>query len=268
MVRRGMALMGLILPGTALAQAPVPMHATYETYAAGLHVADVESGFTFGPWTYRMRFAYHTLGVVGFFYGGHELDMSYGAWKGDAAEPSRFLGQGVWRGEQREAELDYQQGTPEVHRLIPPNDTEREPVPDTLRVHTIDSISALAQLIHVVAETGRCDTTVRTFDGRRAVEIQAHTVGMEILPQTDRSTFAGQALRCDFQGRLLAGFRHDDDRRRDGRPMHGSAWLATVVPGTMRLPVRLSFETHWFGDATMYLTGVGLGDDVKMARGQ
>ncbi|HEX2940092.1 MAG TPA: DUF3108 domain-containing protein, partial [Rhodopila sp.] len=166
----------------------------------------------------------------------------------------------------REAELTYLHGHPEVEQLIPPNDTEREPVPDTLRAHTIDTISALAQLIHVVAQTGRCDTTVRTFDGRRVTEIHAHTAGMETLPQTDRSMFAGPALRCDFEGRMLAGFKHNSDRQRDARPMHGSAWLATVLPGTMRLPVRLSFETHWFGDATMYLTEAGFGDNVKMAR--
>jgi hypothetical protein len=49
--------------------------------------------------------------------------------------------------------------------------------------------------------------------------------------------------------------------------MHGSAWLAPVVAGGLRLPVRMAFETRWFGEATMYLTDIGPGADVKVARG-
>lgn len=266
MLRCGVILAGLLWPCWAFAQGSASLHVTYATYAAGIEVAEVESGFAFGPWTYQMQFDYHTTGLVGFFYRGHEADSVHGAWNGNAAEPTQFLGEGLWRGEQREAELEYHGGTPSVVRLIPSNNGEREPVPDALRAHTIDTVSALAQLIHVVAQTGRCDTAVRTFDGRRAVEIHAHTVGQEVLQPTGRSNFSGRALRCDFEGRLLAGFKIGDDRARDSRPMHGSAWLAPVLPGSPALPVRLSFETRWFGDATMYLTEAGRGAQIRVAR--
>src|SRR6185312_8742813 len=33
--------------------APAALHASYQTYAAGLHVADVQAGFSLGPWSYR-----------------------------------------------------------------------------------------------------------------------------------------------------------------------------------------------------------------------
>jgi hypothetical protein len=249
------------------APAATAMHASYETYAAGMKVADVAAGFSFGPWTYQMAFAYRTTGLVGFFFRGHEHDTASGAWKGDAAAPVTFLGQGLWRGLQREVRLAYQQGHPMVQALIPPNDGEREDVPEAQRTNTIDSISALAQLVHVVAATGRCDTSVHTYDGRREVEITAHTAGEEQLAPTDRSSFAGKALRCDFEGRLIAGFKHDDDRTRAAKPMHGSAWLAPAGAGGMMLPVRLSFQTRWFGDATMYLTDVGPGASVTLADG-
>jgi hypothetical protein len=66
---------------------------------------------------------------------------------------------------------------------------------------------------------------------------------------------------------MLAGFKFDDDRARDGKPMHGSAWLAPVVAGSSPLPVRMTFETRWFGDAVMYLTGIGPGTGLKIAGG-
>jgi hypothetical protein len=248
-------------------QTPLALHASYETYAAGIHVAEVETGFNFGPWVYQMSLGYHTTGLVGFFFRGHQFDRVDGAWQGPRAVPSEFIGRGEWRGVQRLADIAYNQGKPLVRELVPPNTDEREPVPDSLQANTIDTLSALAQLIHVVAQTGRCETSVRTYDGRRAVEIEAHTVGVEMLETSSRSNFAGKTLRCDFSGRMLSGFKFGDDRQRDSRPMHGSAWLAPVVAGGPALPVRMDFETRWFGDAIMYLTGVGSGPGTQVVGG-
>lgn len=272
MLRCGPGLLGLLLPCAAFAQTQAPpstpdLHARYETYAAGMHVAEVDSGFSFGPRNYQMNLGYHTTGVVGLFFRGHQFDTVTGAWLDGRAAPTQFIGTGEWRGEHRLAEIDYLDGKPAIRQLVPPNAKEREPVPDTLQANSIDTLSALAELIHVVRQTGRCETTVRTYDGRRAVEIEAHTVGEELLEPTSRSTFAGKALRCDFSGRMLAGFKFDDDRSRDSKPMHGTAWLASIVPGAPALPVRMAFETKWFGDATMYLTGIGPVSDLKVARG-
>jgi hypothetical protein len=277
MLRLYVTLIGCTLPCAAIAQAPSPhptsdatpvaLHASYETYAAGLHVAQVDSGFSFGPWNYQMTLSYRTTGMVGFFLRGHQYDRANGTWQGNRAKPSHFLGKGEWRGVSRVAEIDYQQDKPVIRQLVPPNADEREPVPESLQARSMDTLSALAELIHVVAESGRCETTVRTYDGRRAVEIEAHTVGEEILETNSRSSFAGKALRCDFSGRMLAGFKFDDDREHDSKPLHGSAWMARIVPNGPPLPVRMAFETRWFGDATMYLTGIGPGSDLKLAGG-
>lgn len=272
MMRCSMGLIGLLMPCAAFAQgAPPPsamsLHATYETFAAGVHVAEAEAGFSFGPWTYQMNLGYHTTGVVGILFRGHEFDHVNGSWHGERAVPTQYEAGGSWRGNDRHAAIDYQHGLPVVRVLIPPDESEREPVPESLRKNTIDTLSALAELIHAVADTGRCETTVHTYDGRRAVEIQARTVGEEILEPTGRSSFAGKAIRCDFSGRLLAGFKFGSEREHDSKPLHGSAWLAPVTPGGPLLPVRMSFETRWFGDAVMYLTETGPGAELTAAVG-
>ena len=46
-------------------------HLAYNVYAAGLHVAEVETSFGVGSLTYQLDLAYHTTGLVGFFYHGH-----------------------------------------------------------------------------------------------------------------------------------------------------------------------------------------------------
>lgn len=243
------------------------LHASYATYAAGVHVAEAEANFSFSPKTYQMNLGFHTTGVVGLFFRGHQFDVAEGGWNGTRATPYRFVGEGAWRGIDRVTDIAYQAGRPVIRQLLPPNIAEREPVPDAMQVNTTDTLSALAELIRVVDATGRCEATAHTYDGRRALAIEAHTVREEMLEPTSRSSFAGSALRCDFSGRMQAGFLFDDNRERDSKPLHGSAWLASVTTGGPKLPVRLAFETRWFGDATMYVTGIGPGSVVRVARG-
>jgi hypothetical protein len=256
-------VIGLCWQGAALAQSS--QRALYDTYADGLHVASTEAGFDIGATGYQMRLAYHTTGVVGFFYRGHQLSTVSGAWHGMQPVPSRFFGEGVWRGDSRIVDIAYDHGKPVIRQLVPPNADEREPVPDALQVDSVDTLSALAELMHVVAATGRCELKVRTYDGRRATEIEARTVEEEMLEPSQRSGFGGKALRCDFAGRLIAGFKFGGDREKDSKPLHGSAWLAAVVAGAPPVPVRMAFETRWFGNATMYLVSVAPAGDVKIA---
>jgi hypothetical protein len=197
--------------------------------------------------------------MVGFVFRGQQFATVSGAWNGAQPLPSEYYGLGHWRGEERVVRIDYDNGRPIVRELVPTNDEEREDVPESLRLNTIDTASALVQLVHVVGTTGRCETAARTFDGRRAVEIQVMTAGEQVLEPAKDSIFAGKALRCDFTGHMISGFKLGGDREKDARPMHGSIWLAPVVPGGPAVAVRMAFETRWFGDATMYLTSAGEG---------
>jgi hypothetical protein len=168
-----------------------------------------------------MQLIYHTTGLVGWPFRGHQLTTVKGAWQGDRPEPLRFWGDGLWRGEPRQALIDYNNGQPVVRSLVPPNDAEREPVPAELQANTVDTLSALRLLIGKVQNTGRCEAETRTADGRRLAVISARTVGDETLESTSRWIFSGRALRCDFEGRQLAGFiRGIRISRRPGRACH------------------------------------------------
>ena len=254
---------GLFRPASAHAQPAAELHAAYEVYAVSVPVAALQTGFAFGPTSYRISLAFHTTGLIGALFSGHQTSTVVGRWEGDRPQPLRFTGDGVWRGQARQIVIDYQGGQPMIRSLIPPNEEEREPVPPELQANSVDTLSAVAMLMRRVAQTGRCEADARTFDGRRAVEIAARTVGPERLEPSARSTFTGQALRCDFEGTLLAGFLRDADQAAARRPQRGSAWLAPVVPGGPPVPVRISFETRWFGPATMYLTAAGPGQAIS-----
>lgn len=228
---------------------------TYSTYVAGLNVFNAEADVELGAAGYRVDLASRTAGTYGALFRGETNSVAQGRWAGPMVAPIRYAIAGQWRGRKRMTLIEYAAGQPSVLRLQPPNDAEREEVPPPLQRETIDTISAVAMLVRNTSTSGRCEGQARTFDGRRLIQVAVRTAGWETVPADRRSIFAGPALRCDFDGRLLAGFMLDGDRDSAARPQEGTAWLAQLAPGGPMLPVRVRFDMRWLGSATMYLTG-------------
>ncbi len=174
-------------------------------------------------------------------------------WEGDRAAPQRYLASGQWRGRPRRLDIIYREGQPDILELSPPITEEREPVPPAEQRNTEDTLSALAQLLRQVERNGSCNTSARVFDGRRLSEIDASIVGLQTLGRAAGAIFAGTALRCDFVGRMIAGFLLNRPHSTPGRPRRGSGWFASLQQGAPAVPVRMSFETDWFGSVTMVL---------------
>ena len=214
----------------------------------------LDAFFGLGPWNYHIDLDYHTTGLVGLLYRGRQTNTVRGVWEDERAEPSEFFGEGVWRGRRRRTLIGYTHGLPQIKELSPPQESEREPVPPDLQLHTMDTLSALAQLMRRVQRRDICETAVHTYDGRRVLEIVAHTGGPERLepdpPLHLQRASAALRLRGARTGRLPV--RANDPEHHT--PLHGSAWLAPVLAGAPPLPVRIAFQTRWFGWATMYLT--------------
>jgi hypothetical protein len=252
-IQATLLLLLILAPAAADAQV-TQVNLSYDTYAASLEVMRMHVFFGLGPWNYRINLDYRTTGLVGFFYRGHQVNTVRGLWNDEHAAPLEFYGNGVWHGQQRRTLIDYENGQPIVKDLEPPQASEREPVPADMQHDTMDTLSALAQLMRNVELRHTCATTVHTFDGRRVLEIVARNGGTDSLELTNRSSFSGPAMRCDFEGSEIAGFLIGDDDPDHRKPLHGSAWLAPVTQEAAPLPVRISFQTRWFGMATMYLT--------------
>ncbi|MSP02300.1 MAG: DUF3108 domain-containing protein [Acetobacteraceae bacterium] len=227
----------------------------YTLYVLGFPIADAAIGVDMGPAAYLMTMRYHTTGIAKIVSSDHLEYKVRGAFDGDRPVPLDYSSIGRLRGQDRLMGLTYRDNTPIVTQISPPNDTEREDVPTALRVRTVDPLSTIVTMLRKVTTTGRCDGSARSYDGRRVESFEMRTVGNEDIPASGRSSFSGRALRCDFTSRILAGFRLGDSRADDTVERHGTIWLAQVVNGGARLPVRAAVETRWFGDATIYLTG-------------
>ena len=229
--------------------------AHYAGYAKGFNAFDLDIALSFRESTYRFQLSFHMAGVLGALFHAEGTTTVDGRFNGSGAVPKALVSQGQYRGVPHLTQIDWEGGLPKVKQMIPPAEPEREPVPLQQQAQTVDTLSAIAGLVHQVSTTGRCDSSARTFDGTRLSEFTARTIGPEILEPTARSSFQGQALRCDVTGRMLAGFMPDDDRAEVARPKHGSVWFAQLQPGKPFIPVRIVFYTvSGSTAATLYLS--------------
>lgn len=254
MIRSVLLALLLALPGAAARAEPPPARLGFAIYAAGLNVMVIDSQADIGPDAYRIDLAYRSTGLFGTLFPTTIDSVAHGTWSGLEARPQRFASWGTLRSAPRRITIEYVAGQPALRELEPASEEDRDGVPPDLQRNTIDTLSAMAFLVRSVAETGRCDGQVRSFDGRRVIEITARTAGRETLRSDYRSSFAGPALRCDFAGRQLAGFKQDVSESERKRINESSAWLAPILPGQPALPVRIVFETRFFGNATAFLT--------------
>jgi hypothetical protein len=263
MIRRSAPLVACVLLGCighqalapqALAQDASPERLRFAVYAAGLNVLDIVSDVTLGPQNYRIDLNFHTAGMFGALFHSDINSFVQGVWNGAMPQPIRFASWGMVRGEPRETIIDYHADQPVLTKLEPLHEQDRDPVPSAMQRNTVDTLSAMAMLVRAVATTGKCEGELTTFDGRRVLRITAHTAGLETLQSEGRSSFSGPALRCDFDGLQTAGFQHDESEAELHRIHRSTAWLAKVSPEQPALPVRVMFETSYFGHAIAYLT--------------
>lgn len=241
----------------ALPAGAEPFRATYSVVAAGMTVMEVDALIDLArPEGYRIETSLRLTGMARVFVSGEQVTAGQGSWDGPRARPARFASDGTWRGEARRTVLEYPNGEPTVRTLVPPNEQEREPVPPEMQRGTLDAFSALAFLSRTAAATQACDGGAAIFDGRRRSDFTVATGGWERLAGRG-GVWGGEALRCTFEGRVVAGFRLDDDQAEQWRrPQQGTAWLASVRPGTPPIPVRLEVPSRFFGRITIYLMRV------------
>ena len=241
-------------PGLAMAADAVPTHLDFSVYAAGLNILKLQSDVDIRPDRYRINLAYRTTGLLSAVISSQIDSFAQGRWNGVHPLPIRFGSWGQLSGTNRRTEIDYVGGQPEIRALEPASESDRDPVPASMQRDSMDTLSAMAMLLRQVATSGRCDGQAKMFDGRRLSEITVRTAGTETLEAESRSSFAGPALRCEMTGRQLAGFKHDTDEAELRKPHFSTAWFAPVTPGGQMLPVRVIFETRFFGHAIAYVT--------------
>ncbi len=246
-----------VQPQPPLSQSPqaAPIHLSYVILSHGFRVVTVEVTLTLAPGGYAISAHNQTSGMVDMLFHSDVTSVASGRFDGSRAVPTDYASSGNSRGANRITRIAYVNGMPEVRQLTPV-DPDRDPVPAAATDHSVDSLSAMVELMHTVQTTGGCDGTTRIFDGSRLSTMTARTIGPQPMPPAEVDTpYGDTALRCDLTGLQLAGFLHDEDEAKMRLPQNGIVWLRTVLPDAPPLPVRVSFTHPHVGVLTAMLVG-------------
>ena len=234
---------------------PRAIRLRYTLYGHGFHVLNVVVELRLSGQGYSVRLNDRTAGFLGLMLHTDVTSTATGRFASGGVQPVRFESTGYSRGAQRQAVLEYAHGNPTV-RVLTPNEPRRDRVDPAQTMGSIDTLSAMADMVHEVQQDGRCDGRALVFDGLRLTQVSARTMGRQTVPPDGRSPYGGTALRCDFVSLQVGGFLHNDEEARMRKPQHGTAWVAPVEQGLPALPVRISFESPQLGLATMFLTKI------------
>jgi len=232
----------------------MPIEADYAVIQSGVTVMEIRLTVELRADRYRVATLSRARGLGRLFLPREQIAEAEGGLAGREVLPALYRTEGEWRGTPRRTLMEFIDRTPRLARLEPPEGPDRIPVPPEETVGALDGLSALVRLSRAAAETGRCDLTGAVFDGRRRLEWSSRTIGTGRAPVPG---FAGEALRCALESRLVAGFRRGDDPARAGQPRQAEAWLAVLGDGKPPLPLRVEFPSTFLGAFRLDLMRLG-----------
>ena len=233
--------------------AETPLQAHYAGYAKGLNLFDIDIAVTLHRADYRLEASFKLVGVLAALLSANGSTVVDGRFTTGRTKPRALMSRAHFGGKDHVLQIGWPNDQPTIIQMVPPPEPGREPVAVEDRAQTIDTLSAIAGLMHQVTETGRCENATRTFDGERLMEFDARTAGEETLEPTPRSSFQGAALRCDVTARMIGGFMVDSNHAKAREPKHGTAWFARLQPDQPAIPVRIVFYDKGSPSATLYL---------------
>lgn len=231
---------------------PTELHLRYAIYVHGFHAMQANAAFRVDGGTYDVELEDHSIGLLGAFVASRTASHADGTVAGSTLQPRRFASAGFSRGANRQTVIDYAAGAPEV-RVLSPVEPDRDRVAPQASRGAVDTLTAMATLLELVAQRHSCDGTLRVFDGARLSVLTSRTAGETVAPPTDRSPYAGPALRCDLSSLQIGGFLHNSDYARAHQAQSGSAWVAPVAPGGQYVPIRATFTTLDHGPVAVFL---------------
>ena len=253
-VRAFALAMVLALSSASLLRAePAPsVELEYHVFIGGLHalslttrvVRDDSNG-------YRMAIDAVTAGLISKFIHATYRAESVGVTRHGSAFPTRFRGiSGEDDEDGKTVTVDYgDDGAPRVS-FVPEHEAPDEPLPSAMTAATIDPASAMLTLMENLGNTGRCDATVKVFDGKRRYNLASRHAGEVELRATKYAPYVGPATECRVGFERLAGFREGRLGRR--YPDEIVLYLAPLFDDAPPMPVRMH-GSNLFGALRLHL---------------
>jgi hypothetical protein len=241
-------------PATASAAPSGPtnqIQLVWIVYVSGIKIGVVGLKSQFVPGGYAAVSNLRTGGLVGAFYDAKIEANSAGYVAGMALRPTQYNADATSKKRQI-TQLRYASSAVTLF-ADPSYDTKRFPVPDELKLNTLDPVSAMTFAISGISVTQQrpCGDTLHVFDGARRYDVDFRFVA-DVNLQADEDGYGGPAVKCEVIYKQIAGFKPSVDQGKKTYPIYvWGAPFETTATGPLKrfiVPVRIETETS-FGTA-------------------
>jgi hypothetical protein len=256
-------LVGFFAFGSPSAQAK-SIDLKYRVFIGGLETGEVNLQINHSKDTYHVKSEIRSLGLVDVLIKFRSTSFSKGRVANNIVSPQQHEAHNMWRGDPRSVVMKYNENGPDMVEVAPlPEDDDRLPVKDEMKLDTVDALSAaLVTSLSAMSEVNRCNKTVPIFDGRRRYNI--HVKG-EVEQAVEGPVYSGDAYRCELKIERIAGHSRSpwlpqrDDESAD-------VWFARLAPDWTPIPVRFEADIG-MGSLVIHLVHAS-GPDIASKYGE
>ncbi len=224
-------------PGTTLS-------VKYDFFVGGLKLGNIDVNAAWTEQNYTVHSDIRTDGLAEtLFQGRYKID-SIGNMNGRHVAPSQFVIDTKTTEDEQFVDLKFDGQKPTELTANPPYSFPY-PVPEDLKLGTVDPLSAFMYLImgSSVASDAPCGQELPIFDGKRRYDFKVkHVKNISIRSGKDHG-YRGPGYLCTLQYTRLAGFK---PRKKGATPFPVvKAQMARVDDGKYLVPVRLTIDTEF-----------------------
>lgn len=249
-----LALLPLGAPGGSERAGPVNLD--YRVYWGGLHVADAGLALDRSQAGYSASLKGRAAGLLAAFTDARFDALAEGDGAGAALQPRLYRGLFERRNKRRLVEIQFDpEGLPQARVIDEHNRDRVTELPAALLRGSSDPLSAVMSLAAGIESAEHCAGKVRSYDGRRVLELSASHEGWTELKASRYSSYAGRALVCRIAIAALAGLEGGKTLEDKGIPRSVRVMLAPLTPAGGLLPVRVETQAE-LAPLRIHLTAV------------
>lgn len=237
---------------------------SYTAYYGGVAAVEIDTRIDLSEARYEIVSSAKSIGVLDYLFPFTSTATGRGGIDDPAMPGQRFMLRSRYRGRDRLIELAGRPGAAPRLSIAPPIPLEdRDPVPSTLRVGTLDPIAALVAGAMRTAGKQACSGGFPVFNGKTRADIQLRHIGAENLAPSRYSAFSGQAEKCEATYQVLAGGYKKSWFASDQPPPAIQLWIARIAEADFWTPVRAQANAG-FAEIMVHMTAAEVGPGYRI----
>lgn len=229
------------LPAAARADEKLAVVLKYKVFFGGMSAATIDVDIAVDRADYRITATTVSESLMNWLTSFRSRAESRGGLRAGNLQLASHHSDGMWRGNPRSTRIiAVDDGTLQTTIAPPPEDDERDPVPQEKTRGAVDLLTASLAAIRTFEQRSVCDQRVPVFDGRRRYDL----VFAETTAESVKSPYyTGPATRCRMDMDRIAGFSRRPFLSLSDEPPVTRVWIARLDPRLPPIPVKMEVDS-------------------------